>query len=811
MALVINSNIMSMNAQRNISSAQSEQNQAMERLTSGKRINSAADDAAGLAISNRMTSQIKGLDQAIRNANDGISLIQTAEGALDESTNILQRMRELSVQSANGTYDEGNRNTLNAEVQQLVKELDRISETTSFNGQNVLDGSLGSINLQVGSESNQTISFEIESMDSKNLGLGSVSADVSFARMDDLLNVDSDVDNAAMSFDDGDILVNGTSIGAFDGTASDASLDSLLKQISSNVEGVTATASNNISATNIGTGVMDNASDALTISVYQLDGGASDKTDFTISGSTSLTDLAEKITSVTNGAVNASVDDEGKLQMSNDNGATIKLSYADGGGAAETLSSLTGITDNNNGADANNEFFYGTIGLTSDNGEPITISKGANGTDADLNALGLMETTGTGNVSGRGDGEALQFNGSADVTIDMSTQLVADDLKINGVSIDHTGADNLQTKVDNINKATSETNVTASIQASDSFDIDLSTAVVETTGANAVDASSTSGDTVDVNGTTLTLTGADTADKIAAVFNANVATTGVSAYVDDANKLHFESKGPMQIAAGSSGTSVAATELGFANFAAASGSATAASTSVGASGSVNINNVEVSVALNAGVDKVVDDINAKQGDTGVRASIDDNGELKLESSSSITLSLGQTNGIATADALGMTIGKTSNLFTETSVKAGIELNSTNGSQVKVEVTKNGMTGTGLQNTNSSESSTTGNALANIDITTAAGAQKAIDSIDNALEKVNEARSELGAVNNRLDFTINNLSNVSENASAARSRIEDADFAKESANLSRAQVLQQAGSAMLAQANAAPQQVLSLLQ
>ena len=134
MALVINTNIASLNAQRQLNMAAGDMSSAMERLSSGRRINTAADDAAGLAITNRQTSQIRGLDQAVRNANDGISLIQTAEGALAETTNILQRMRELSIQSANGIYGDSDRATLDAEVQQLVAELDRIAETTSFNG-----------------------------------------------------------------------------------------------------------------------------------------------------------------------------------------------------------------------------------------------------------------------------------------------------------------------------------------------------------------------------------------------------------------------------------------------------------------------------------------------------------------------------------------------------------------------------------------------------------------------------------------------------------------------------------------------------
>ena len=161
MALVINSNIASINAQRQLSSSGMALDRATERLSSGNRINSAKDDAAGLAIGNRMTSQIRGLDQAVRNANDGVSMIQTAEGALQESTNILQRMRELSVQSANGIYNDSDRQTLNAEVQQLKTELDRIATTTSFNGRSLLDGSLGTTKLQVGALSNQTIDVKI--------------------------------------------------------------------------------------------------------------------------------------------------------------------------------------------------------------------------------------------------------------------------------------------------------------------------------------------------------------------------------------------------------------------------------------------------------------------------------------------------------------------------------------------------------------------------------------------------------------------------------------------------------------------------
>lgn len=170
MAISINTNVASLNAQRNLGASQTNLAKSMQRLSSGLRINSAKDDAAGLAISDRMTSQIRGLNQATRNANDGISLAQTAEGAMQESTNILQRMRELAVQSANDTNTASDRKSLQAEVSQLISELDRIAETTSFNNQKLLDGSFAGASFHVGANAGETIDFGINSTRSKNIG-----------------------------------------------------------------------------------------------------------------------------------------------------------------------------------------------------------------------------------------------------------------------------------------------------------------------------------------------------------------------------------------------------------------------------------------------------------------------------------------------------------------------------------------------------------------------------------------------------------------------------------------------------------------
>ncbi|GAB4088065.1 flagellin [Hydrogenophaga soli] len=157
MAATINTNVSSLTAQRNMGISQSSLSTSIQRLSSGLRINSAKDDAAGLAITERFSAQIRGLNQAARNANDGISLAQVTEGAMGSATNILQRIRELAVQSANATNSAGDRQALNQEVSQLVGELDRLAQSTEFNGQKILDGTFGTAKYQVGANANQTI------------------------------------------------------------------------------------------------------------------------------------------------------------------------------------------------------------------------------------------------------------------------------------------------------------------------------------------------------------------------------------------------------------------------------------------------------------------------------------------------------------------------------------------------------------------------------------------------------------------------------------------------------------------------------
>ena len=170
MPQTINTNVASLNAQRNLNSSQSDANTALQRLSSGLRINSAKDDAAGLAISNRLTSQINGINQAIRNAGDGISVAQVAEGALSETGNILQRMRELAVQSANASNSTADRAALQSEIAQLTLEVDRIASNTAFGETKLLDGTFTSQTFQVGANRGETIGISVASAAASELG-----------------------------------------------------------------------------------------------------------------------------------------------------------------------------------------------------------------------------------------------------------------------------------------------------------------------------------------------------------------------------------------------------------------------------------------------------------------------------------------------------------------------------------------------------------------------------------------------------------------------------------------------------------------
>ncbi|MCC5097862.1 flagellin [Xanthomonas campestris] len=203
MAQVINTNVMSLNAQRNLNTSSASMQTSIQRLSSGLRINSAKDDAAGLAISERFTTQIRGLDVASRNANDGISLAQTAEGAMVEIGSNLQRIRELSVQSSNATNSASDRDALNSEVKQLTAEIDRVANQTNFNGTKLLNGEFSGALFQVGADAGQTIGINsIVDANVDSLGKASFAAAVSGAGVTGTATASGSVTGISLSFND---------------------------------------------------------------------------------------------------------------------------------------------------------------------------------------------------------------------------------------------------------------------------------------------------------------------------------------------------------------------------------------------------------------------------------------------------------------------------------------------------------------------------------------------------------------------------------------------------------------------------------
>ena len=276
MALTVNTNIASLNTQRNLNTSSNALNTSLQRLSTGSRINSAKDDAAGLQIANRLTSQVNGLNVAVKNSNDGISMAQTAEGALQQSTTILQRMRDLSLQSANGSNSEGERKALNSEVSELKKELNRISNTTTFGGKKLLDGNFGTTTFQVGSAANETISVKIDEMSTSSLKgkyyEGSVAASTGTASASGSITVSG--------------TVNGTDFSVKVAVASGATA----KEVSQSV----ATAINDA---NIGVGAfVDDAGATTLVSSQNTEGTANALSALSISGT---------VAGVTNGAYTA--------------------------------------------------------------------------------------------------------------------------------------------------------------------------------------------------------------------------------------------------------------------------------------------------------------------------------------------------------------------------------------------------------------------------------------------------------------------------------------------------------------------------
>ena len=587
MSLVVNTNVSSLTAQRGLAESGDMLDKAMARLSSGSRINSASDDAAGLAIVQRMSAQINGLNMAVKNANDGISLTQSIEGALVEVVDMLQRVRELAVQSANDTNTNTDRAFLQEEVNLLIAEITRVSANTRFNQTTVLDGSFSNKVLQVGTEGGETIQFSVDSVSADKLGAYKVAGD----RIEAIAGTGA---NANGTGSDDSIIING---------------NSLSKTVAVTAGDSAQNVATNINAVSGETGV---TATAKTYAQYYSRSAADETASLKINGKTT-----------------------GEFVISGTN-------VLDAIDKINAISGSTGVT-----ATATSDY---KVLLYANSGKDVTVENEKSSTYGRVKAVS-HDGTSTKAVSG---------------TAAVVTETAA-------------RADN--TKYYIKNQTTGQ-------------EWSITTATTHTNGAYQalIDASVGSGKiTVAGNTASMTFTGA----------------------------------------------------TDFGNF--------TINTSSGASANTGAN------ATTAGV-------------------IDGN-----------DLNLAATTGNDTATIQGTIDLSSSKVFS---------------------ITQNGGADADDYFSTGASSLTT---VSNVDLRNQAGASNAISVLDGAIEKISSMRADLGAIENRLSYTVSNLMNVAENTADARSRINDADYSVESANLAKAQVLQQAGTAMLSQANARAQLVLQLLQ
>jgi flagellin len=685
MSQSINTNIASINAQRNLETNSSSLQTSLQRLSSGLRINSAKDDAAGLSISDRMNAQIRGLNQAARNANDAISLAQTAEGAISGMSDNLQRLRELSVQAANSTNTAADRASIQAEVSQLVQEIDRVATVTDFNGIKLLDGTFKNQSFQVGANAGQTIDITVANVRASSLGSGD-SASLSASGNANALSA-------------GDIVLNGISVSGSLASSDNAS------SANNSYSGIAKAAAINAVSDRTGVTAKADSTIAVAATVMSNPGTASTGT-VTING-TAIT-VATTIDSTANranivAAINLKSSQTGVIATDSLSLAVgIKLTAADGRNIAVTHNLLTasvGITE---------ATYYSGVTMTSNRDITVT-SAGTIGNGGLVAGLYKAQVATASSISGAS-----------------SAVLAGADVKINGISI---GASDV---------ASYDTASTASSTASAMSKAAAINALQSQTGVTATAQTEKLGSAITAAASTgvITINGVATAS----ITTAGSAATDRAAVVSAINLI-------------SARTGVVATDLG---------------------GTTAGNTIKLTAADGRNIN-IVSTFATSVSTTGIDGSTSANvaaattyGTIALSSSKAFTIEQGQST---TANAVYANLG---------------------------------------MNTGTYGAGRNGQSLTNVDVSTLAGANAAIVAVDNAITSLNNSRANLGSVLNRFSSTVSNLGVASENVSAAQSRIRDTDFAKETAKLSRGQILQQAGVAMLAQANALPNTILALL-
>ena len=700
---VINTNLKALVAQESMRSSDLKLSAAMERLSTGTRINTAKDDAAGLAISNRMTSQIRGMAKAIQNTNDAISMTQTAEGAYKGVNDILARMRELSVQSATGTMNDNDRSSIQLEVSQLKSQIDDIATKTNHNNIKLLDGSAQKVVIQTGTNQGDTINLNFASARTKDIGVGTratlASAGGQYV--------------AATSFDaleDSAMYLNGVAIGASQAISDKASTvaasaSSISKAAAinakSDLSGVYAKVDTNVVS---GTGAMTAVALTGTITINGV-------TTDSFSTSAASTSLSRKQT-VT--AINAKSAQTGVVAIdTEDDTLGVTLQAKDGRNIDIAFTTLTaaatGVRDTGT--------FVGSYNLYTLDSRKIDVSfqTGAQNVEAfsGVRNGSYASDTALYNTYNRATAAAATAPSTTTTGLLSNNSLI-----LNGVAIGQS--------------------LSTDDSASDT------TAASSTREASAI--------------------------AIAAAINRKTDLTGVTASASP-NVIRGE---------------------GF---------------TAGTTADIYLNGVTFTANAETR-NGLIDSYNSVSDRTGVVASAWGDG-VELRAADGRNISIGSVSA-ANVGLTGITIGAAATSAAATTSYSQVTLQSDNKFTVK-----SGNEGIANLELLGFRQGTFGGAdnglkINQVDVSTVSGANQAIVAIDAAIETISKSQANSGALNNRMDYIVANLSEASQNMSASRSRILDTDYATETSSLAKQQIISQAATAMLAQANQQPQSVLSLL-
>lgn len=706
---VINTNLSALVAQESSRASGLKLSQSMERLSTGLKINSAKDDAAGLAISNRMTSQIRGIAKATQNTNDAISMTQTAEGAISNVGDILQRMRELAVQAGTGTMNSSDRASLQLEVSQLKSQIDDIATKTNHNNIKLLDGSAQNITIQTGVNAGDSMSIGFASMKTKDIGQGSRA---SLSSVGGTYTADTNFDAISA----GALLINGVSVGASlasDDNASPvaaAAASAIAKAAAinkvANLSGVYAKAGVT-SQSGSGMAVETAASTAtITINGVSIDSFATSSVSTSISRKSAVAAINAKSALTGVVATDTQSDDTG-----------ITLTAADGRNIVTTLAGAKASSVGIGAAGTT----VGSYALYTTDGRDINISFRDGATTNDVEAQsGLRVGTYKSDTALFTSYKRLNPAAATAPTSALQGLLNGNSMIINGVAIGQALA-------------------------------------TDDTASNTGPASSVA---------------STTAIAIAAAINRKTGLTGVTATAQP-NVIRGE---------------------GF----------TANSTNT-----VMLNGVTITLTNASTRNGVVDSINQYSGQTGVTARVFGDG-IEYTAADGRNINIGANSAADSLGLTGITIGTAATSALSITFISQVTLSSDNA--FKIEAGSNGVTN--LENLGFRQGTfggtDNGTKVNQIDISTQAGANVAITAIDAAINTVSAAQAKSGAINNRLDVIINNLAESSQNMQASRSRILDTDYATETTNLAKQQIISQAATAMLAQANQSSQSVLSLL-